>query len=303
MNSTSERDHRDGPGSTNEPSVGADAASSPPVRAVRTRDGADERRTEVGAAGVRDDRSNVQLPDRSMAAAFGRLDATVGDLRAAEVLLREQRSALSEGLAAATEHEHYATLLEFMSDAYFVTDTQAIIREANRAAGRLLGFARTYCIGKPLTAYLTPTAARSFQTRLQSLIADDAPRPQEWLLELRPRRRTNRLDVVMRVGVVRDRSGACVGLHWLVRDVSAERELRESLRALTSEVDQRVTQRTAQHDAAVRVMTQLADQHQRDYTTLTSRLARLSDEAADLLLQEPTLPPRVRALLSALAAD
>jgi PAS domain S-box-containing protein len=47
-------------------------------------------------------------------------------------------------------------LFEFVPDAYWLTDINGTIQEANRAAGSLLNISPRFLIGKPLSVFVKP---------------------------------------------------------------------------------------------------------------------------------------------------
>ena len=68
------------------------------------------------------------------------LGVTVEELRVAEEELRQQTDELEESRQTIeAERQRYQDLFDFAPDGYLVTDLAGMIREANRAAGELLG--------------------------------------------------------------------------------------------------------------------------------------------------------------------
>ena len=168
---------------------------------------------------------------------------------AQEELLEQHREIGASRLALEAERARYAELFEFAPDPYLVTDGAGVIREANRAASNLLGIAQRMLPGKLLVNYVDDDSRRPLRTFLLGLTdscRDDVKdERRELSLVLRPRG-TATLHASATVAPVRDRDGRCVGMRWLLRDVShrvlAEREIRR----LNEELERRVADRTAQ---------------------------------------------------------
>jgi PAS domain S-box-containing protein len=153
------------------------------------------------------------------------------------------------------ERQRYQELFEFAPDAYLVTDTLGVIREANRAAGLLLNVEPRYLAGKPLVNFFPAERRREFRARLINLATrthDGGVAPSQfWGVPVQPRHGES-FHAAMTVGVVRDRNGCPVALWWLFRDVSAILAIQERLRTVNAELDERVRERTAQLEAALR---------------------------------------------------
>ena len=155
------------------------------------------------------------------------------ELRVTEEELRRQIDAVAAGQARVEEEHHrYLALFHFAPDPYLVTDLDGVVREANRAAGELLGVRESRLAGKPLAVYVAPPQARAFRTALARLPAHD--RVEGWDLRLHPRGR-EAVEVSCTVAVERDRAGLARGLRWLLRDVTERRAAEERGRRLEAE--------------------------------------------------------------------
>lgn len=89
------------------------------------------------------------------------------ELLVADEELREQVDELARSLGTVQmERERYRELFEAAPDAYFVTDTHGIIREANHGAAAMLGVDARYVCGKPLSLYLSRGASHDFRLAL-----------------------------------------------------------------------------------------------------------------------------------------
>jgi PAS domain S-box-containing protein len=152
------------------------------------------------------------------------LQTAIEELRVTEEELRSQQDQLADAwLAAESTSDWNRALFDGAADALLVTDPEGMVRDANPAAGRLLGLAAKAIRGKPLAVFVPTDERAEFRTRLNGLA--DAPLPARFDLCLQPR---------MAVPVTVEASitlftppGAAPGLHWTLRDVSAARQEEE----------------------------------------------------------------------------
>ena len=206
------------------------------------------------------------LPEHSLATALEQLGSATEDLQ-------QQRGTLAASRPAqGRERQQYAAVLDLLADAYFVTDSQGRIREANRAASGLLGYARRYCLGKPLRALV----AGGETDRLAAVLERAASLPDgkihETTLQFRPVRQSGSVVAAVRVAAIRDTVGELTGFCWLVRDRTAETAVAEKLRMLQAEHAQLLRSRTAEQDAIIRMQATLIEQERTARTDAESRL-------------------------------
>lgn len=155
--------------------------------------------------------------------------------------------------ACCTGRQLYEAVQTLLGDVYLATDADGVIREANAAVSALFGGARTYILGKPLSAFVHREDRASLAAKLARLTCDER-RPALWHGRLRPRRQAEALHVAARIGLVHDGAGRVDGLQWLLRDISAELAQAERLLTLERELERRVQARTAELEATVRVL-------------------------------------------------
>jgi PAS domain S-box-containing protein len=154
---------------------------------------------------------------------------TLEELRASEDELKESaRELASAREVVEEERRRYRELFEFAPDGYLVTCEKGSIREANRAAGELLGLPPEFLIGKPLTFCIEPERRAAFEAELRAARQSDSVR----LLEttLLPYRRPP-VVAELRVGPVRGSMNRVIGFRWLIRDVTARNETERRVRA------------------------------------------------------------------------
>lgn len=171
------------------------------------------------------------------------LDAAFEELSVAEEELRVQEQQLVDVNAMLeAERRRYQTLFEQAPVPYLVTDSEGIIRDANRAAADLLGIASPHVRGKPLAAYIAPSARRAFRTEVFRLA--EAGTDASTVLLMMPRRGDMRT-VSATIGVARGPGGA-VELRWLLVDETARRRLERDMAEQNAELEARVAERTAE---------------------------------------------------------
>ena len=192
---------------------------------------------QIGAARARAERLRLRASeagataDPFLAVALEEVFTALEELQVSEEELRAQNESLAAAqLQLEEEHQHYLDLFHFAPDAYLVTDAGGVVREANRAAGALLGMRDPSLVGKPLAVFVAPRCMRDFRTRLARL---GEGRVEEWELSLVPRD-GRAVDVACTVEPAAARGGR-PEFRWLVRDVSARRAAQEAERQLAAE--------------------------------------------------------------------
>ncbi len=148
------------------------------------------------------------------------LQTAIEELRVMEEELRSQQTQLADAWQAAeTSSDWNRALFEAGVEALLVTDGEGVVRDANPAAGALLGVERGSLRGKPLAVYVPQDERAAFRSRLLNLRADGLPARFE--LRMQPRLA---VPVLVEVSVARFApADAPVGLHWTLRDVTAQR--------------------------------------------------------------------------------
>ncbi|WP_348982740.1 response regulator [Brasilonema octagenarum] len=129
-----------------------------------------------------------------------------------------QEQLLEQDEYLAEERQRYYDLFEFAPDAYLLTDTQAVILLANRAAGALFNVLPNFLIGKPLINFVPEAERWVFRNKLNEFSSLYSS-VQEWEIRMCPRR-SQPFDASLLVAPVRDPFRTLVSLRIGVRDIT-----------------------------------------------------------------------------------
>jgi PAS domain S-box-containing protein len=147
---------------------------------------------------------------------------TVADTREAprkgrDASARQDSELLASRDAIDRERQKYFELFEFAPDACFLTDSHGVIREANVAAGQLLGVPGQFLAGKTLPGFFDEPARKAYRHQLDQLSGSE--RSDEWEIQLRPRSGPP-TDVSVSIARIAARNKSPGGYRWFVRDIS-----------------------------------------------------------------------------------
>ena len=158
---------------------------------------------------------------------FEELHTALEEMALAQEELRQQNETLGLTRAAVEEErQRYQDLFEFAPDGYLVTDALGIIREANRAATKLLNVSQQFLVGKPLVMFIAESERHTFRTYLAQLGSFDGVGERE--VRLQPLKNVS-LDVALSVSTLREQEGKPVTLRWLLRDITWRRQTEAAL--------------------------------------------------------------------------
>ncbi|MDZ4871230.1 MAG: Sensor histidine kinase RcsC [Chroococcidiopsis cubana SAG 39.79] len=158
------------------------------------------------------------------------LRITLEELHVAEeeILAQNQELAIAQNQIE-IERQRYLDLFEFAPDGYIVTDATGKIREANRAAAKLLNVPQQFLVGKPLTSYVPYDQRQVFRTQLQKM--SQMQQMQEWELTICPRHAVA-FDAAVTVSSMYNASGIPMGWRWLIRDITARKQAEATIRTI-----------------------------------------------------------------------
>ncbi len=166
-----------------------------------------------GWAGFRTDGASDPVSDFDQDSSA--LEDSMKELRVAEEELRRQGDELLEWREAVeVERDRYRELFDFASDAYLMTDSAGLIREANRAAGELLGVPPHFLRGKRIANFLPIEDRSVFRAGMHRLLL--AGRRGEWPARFQPRT-GGEIAAMIDAEAVRDRDDQPVGIRWMIR--------------------------------------------------------------------------------------
>jgi len=162
----------------------------------------------------------------------------------------------------------YRELFDFAPEAYLTTDLYGTIRDANIAAGRLLGAEPNRLVGKALHSFFEESARKQFPHQLDQLC--DRNSLDDWDLWLQPR---NGPRTAVSASVSRSaKNYLAAEYRWIVRDVTKLRKAEDEIRELIRHLELRVATGTVQFADAYRA---------KDESLLSERRARAEAEAAN----------------------
>lgn len=187
----------------------------------------DSVRQRAAALQQRVGKASSQQPELTPEA-LEELQTALEELYVAEEELKAQNEELQITRAAVeAERQRYHDLFELAPDGYLVTDDAGTVREANRAAAKLLNVSQKFLIGKPLINYIPQEERRAFRFQLNRLHQIDSL--QEWEVRVSPRH-TVAFDAALTVSTVRDWEGRRLGWRWLLRDITIRKQAEEQIR-------------------------------------------------------------------------
>ncbi|MHC5019358.1 MAG: hybrid sensor histidine kinase/response regulator [Planctomycetota bacterium] len=139
------------------------------------------------------------------------------ELQISDVELRQQNAALAAAQDdLVQQRRQFQELFDFAPVGYLVTDRDAVVRMANRAAATMLGVEPAVLIGKPLARFVVASGRPAFEALLRRVLHHGAPR--ELAVELCPReRQLFPAELRLSVGPGPDGQGA---LRWVLSDVT-----------------------------------------------------------------------------------
>ncbi len=129
---------------------------------------------------------SAQLQPELLPLAFKELGTASEELQVAieELLLKNEELALAQ-TSLEVERQRYQELFEFAPNGYLVTDELGTIKEANRAAAKLLNIPARFLVGKPLVIFVAEEERQLFHWQLSWL--QQAKREQDLKVRLFPR--------------------------------------------------------------------------------------------------------------------
>lgn len=167
------------------------------------------------------------------------LQQTLEELQVAEEELRQQNEELAVAREIAElERQRYQDLFEFAPYGYLVSDAMGVIKEANHAISTLLSVPPSYLVGKPLVLFIAEEHRQDFLKELLTL-----QQVEDWEIHLQPRGGLS-FPANARAAAIYDSQGKRLGWRWLLCDITTRKQVEAALSQVTSELENRVVERT-----------------------------------------------------------
>ncbi|ARV62979.1 transcriptional regulator [Nostocales cyanobacterium HT-58-2] len=141
---------------------------------------------------------------------------------ATEELFQQNEELIQTRNLLEAERQRYLDLFDFAPDAYLVTDTIGIIREANRTAATLLNVSQQYLVGKPIINFVALPDRQSFRSYLFQL--SECDKVKELVVAIQ-KRNGELFDAAITVGVVCNEQNKAIAFRWLVRDITERKSV------------------------------------------------------------------------------
>lgn len=170
--------------------------------------------------------------------------ALIENLKVASLALSQQKEELAAiKLTVEAERQRYQELFEFIPNGCLVTDSEAVILEANETAASLLNSPQGYLVGKPLTEFIVLEDCPDFRNQLEQLQSGE--QPPDWEIQIQPRQGKPFLTTITAVPVQNYR-GQVVGLRWQLQDITQRQRYEMGLQRVDDQLTRQVEERTAQ---------------------------------------------------------
>ncbi|HEX2854624.1 MAG TPA: PAS domain S-box protein [Opitutaceae bacterium] len=141
------------------------------------------------------------------------------------------------------------SIVESSEDAIIGNTLDGTITSWNRGAEKIFGYAPAEAIGQPLSI-LTPPESRENDPEILRRISRGEN--IDHFDAVRVTKDGGRLDVSVSLSPIKDENSRVVGASSIARDITAHKHAQEEIQRLNQELEQRVTQRTAQLEAVNR---------------------------------------------------
>lgn len=190
---------------------------------------------------------------------LSQLSTTLEELHVAQDEIHAQNEELqsAHGLLA-EERRRYRELFDYAPEPYLVTDTYALIHEANQAAAALLNVPAPSLRNKPLALFITPETKQAFYRLL--VTARDAPGLKIGEFQLKPRHQPP-IDAEFTVVTTRDDAGKPITQRWLIRNITHRKQIEGELAQSRAQLQTFATNvQSAREDERTRVAREIHDE-------------------------------------------
>ena len=159
---------------------------------------------------------------------FEQLNTSLEELCVTEEELREQNEQLIKSQHDLNkERQRYQELFDFAPDGYLVTDINGKILEANQTVTELLAIEKVKLVGKLIISFVPQQARREFRHQLRRL--SEQTRLKDWEIDLQNQHNIL-FNCEISVSSISDNKGNCIGMRWLLRDITARKLAEQKMR-------------------------------------------------------------------------
>jgi PAS domain S-box-containing protein len=157
------------------------------------------------------------------------------------------RADVTEQKEAETTRTQLAAIVESSSDAIIGKTTEGIITHWNRGAERIYGYTAAEVIGQPATLLAPPWLHAEVYELLRTVGKGGFVVNHE---SERIRKDGTLINVALTLSPIADSTGKVTGIATIARDITERKRAEEEIYLLNHELEQRVSERTAQLEAA-----------------------------------------------------
>lgn len=144
---------------------------------------------------------------------------------------------------------YLASILEHAQDAVISVDDRSGVASWNRGAAQLFGYTEGEVVGRPVATLVVERQADALNALLRTARSGTPVVQREMLCR---RANGSTFDVEVTLAPVRDELGQVIAVSATARDISERKQSEAEIRALNAELEQRVSQRTAQLEASLK---------------------------------------------------
>jgi PAS domain S-box-containing protein len=156
---------------------------------------------------------------------------------------------LAERKQADVAQQHLAAIVESSGDAIISKTLDGVVTSWNRGAERLYGYAAAEAIGRSIAFLVPPDRSDELPAILARLRRGELIKQLE---TVRQRKDHSLVDVSLSISPIMDAAGRIHGAATIAHDISERKQMEALIRALNADLEQRVTERTAQLEAAAK---------------------------------------------------
>ncbi|MGA2796945.1 MAG: PAS domain S-box protein [Thermoguttaceae bacterium] len=138
--------------------------------------------------------------------------------------------------------DHYRTLAESTSDIVYILDKDGSLLYANRSAAERIGISQEALVGKKQEDLFPPEMARLHLERIRRIFETAEAGERDELFQFGPKK----IWLNVRSIPLKDEQGRVVSVMGVCRDVTDRKQAEEALRKAHDELEERVTERTAE---------------------------------------------------------